>query len=422
MAWLEQHPISGTYQLNFRLGGAKFKRSLKTSDEREAATRLARVEENIRLVEAGRFVLPDRGDPASFLLSDGKLNGEPKVAERLALANLTERYRAALPEGALESESLRVAELHVRHFLRILGVRKKLADVSLANLQDYVLQRSREPGKRGKTVSVGTIRKELATLSTLWNWAAQHGYVTGQLPKRGLKFPKLDERSPFQTYAQITRQIERGRVTANQEAELWDCLYLSTSELGDLLDVLQKRCQYGFLYPMAFMAAHTGARRSELCRSREVDFDFESATLLIREKKRSKGKLTTRLVPMTPSLKRVLEKWFAEKEGSAFAFPSDHKVERTHRPRFEEGCVAPDEASHHLYQSITGTKWAKIRGWHIFRHSFISNCASAGVDQRMIDSWVGHQTDAMRRRYTHLFPHVQHAAIAGVFHQPAAAS
>ena len=33
----------------------------------------------------------------------------------------------------------------------------------------------------------------------------------------------------------------------------------------------------------------------------------------------------------------------------------------------------------------------------------------------MIDSWVGHQTDAMRRRYTHLFPHVQHAAIAGVF-------
>ncbi|MCI0332110.1 MAG: site-specific integrase, partial [Planctomycetes bacterium] len=329
MAWLEQHPISGTYQLNFRLGGAKFKRSLKTSDEREAATRQARVEENIRLVEAGRLVLPEHGDPASFLLSDGKLNGKPKVAERLALADLIERYRAALPKGALESESLRVTELHVRHFVRILGVRKKLADVSLANLQDYVLQRSREPGKRGKRVGVGTIRKELATLTTLWNWAAQHGYVTGQLPKRGLKFPKLDERAPFQTYSQIIRQIERGRLTATQEAELWDSLYLSTSELADLLDVLQNRCNYGFLYPMAFMAAHTGARRSELCRSREVDFDFESATILIREKKRSKGKLTTRLVPMTPSLKHVLEKWFVEKEGSAFAFPSDHKVERT---------------------------------------------------------------------------------------------
>jgi hypothetical protein len=32
MAWLEKHPVFGTYQLNFRLGGTKFKRSLKTSD------------------------------------------------------------------------------------------------------------------------------------------------------------------------------------------------------------------------------------------------------------------------------------------------------------------------------------------------------------------------------------------------------
>jgi integrase len=168
---------------------------------------------------------------------------------------------------------------------------------------------------------------------------------------------------------------------------------------------------------MAFMAAHTGARRSELCRSRDVDYDFEAATILIREKKRSKGKSTTRLVPMTPQLLEVLETWFRDKEGSPFAFPAEHQVERTRRPRFEEGCVAPDQASHHLDRTLAGTKWAAIRGWHIFRHSFISNCACAGVDQRMIDSWVGHQTDAMRRRYTHLFPHVQHAAIAGVFHK-----
>lgn len=367
------------------------------------------------------MVLPERGDPASILLSDGKLNGKPKVAERLALSNLIVRYRSALPDGALETESLRIAEFHIRHFVRILGLRKKLADVGLGDLQRYVLERSREPGKRGKTISVGTIRKELATLTTLWNWAAQHGYVEGQLAKRGLKFPKLDERPPFQTCAQITRQIERGRLSAIQEAELWDTLFLSTAELDDLLTIIRQRSDYDFLYPMAFMAAHTGARRSELCRSREVDFDFEAATILIREKKRSKGKRTTRLVPMTPQLNHVLKKWFAEKEGSAFTFPADHQVERVHRPRFEEGCVAPDEASHHFYKSLAGTKWEQIRGWHIFRHSFISNCACGGVDQRMIDSWVGHQTDEMLRRYTHLFPHVQHAAIAGVFRQPAAA-
>jgi integrase len=166
---------------------------------------------------------------------------------------------------------------------------------------------------------------------------------------------------------------------------------------------------------MVLMAAHTGARRSELCRSREVDVDFKAATLLVREKKRTKGKRTTRLVPLTPQLKAVLQKWFDEKKPSPFTFPADHQVMRAHRPRFEEGCVSPDQASHHLDHVLKGTRWEKIRGWHIFRHSFISNCASAAVDQRMIDSWVGHQTDAMRRRYTHLLPHAQHAAIAGVF-------
>jgi hypothetical protein len=42
MAWLEQHPVAGTYQLVFRLGGVKFKRSLKTIDEREATKVRAR--------------------------------------------------------------------------------------------------------------------------------------------------------------------------------------------------------------------------------------------------------------------------------------------------------------------------------------------------------------------------------------------
>lgn len=380
-----------------------------------------RVEENIRLVESGRMTLPEQGDVTSFLLSDGKLNGKPKAAPRLRLGDLVVRYREALPSDALEPESLRITELHMRHFVRILGVRKNLGELTLDDLQRYVLKRSNEPGKRNPNVSVGTIRKELTTLNTLWNWAALHGYVTGLLPKRGLKFPKLDDHPPFQTYAQVVRQVNRGRLTTAEQARLWDCLYLSTAELDDLLAIVREQSKYAFLYPMVYLAAHTGARRSELCRSREVDYDFEAATILIREKKRTKGKRTMRLVPMTPQLRRVLTAWFRTKEGSPFAFPAEHHVDRTRRPRFEEGCVSPDQASHHLEYVLAGSKWENVIGWHIFRHSFISNCASAGVDQRMIDSWVGHQTDAMRRRYTHLFPHVQHAAIAGVFRQPAAA-
>ena len=40
-----------------------------------------------------------------------------------------------------------------------------------------------------------------------------------------------------------------------------------------------------------------------------------------------------------------------------------------------------------------------------FRHSFASNLAAASVDQRIIDEWMGHQTEEqMRTRYRHLFP------------------
>jgi hypothetical protein len=34
---------------------------------------------------------------------------------------------------------------------------------------------------------------------------------------------------------------------------------------------------------------------------------------------------------------------------------------------------------------------------------------------RLIDHWVGHSTDAMRRRYSHLLPAVSQAAILSVF-------
>ena len=56
-----------------------------------------------------------------------------------------------------------------------------------------------------------------------------------------------------------------------------------------------------------------------------------------------------------------------------------------------------------------------IRGWHVFRHSFISACASRGIDQRLIDEWVGHTTEEMRRRYRHLYPSVQRQALDSVF-------
>ena len=72
-------------------------------------------------------------------------------------------------------------------------------------------------------------------------------------------------------------------------------------------------------------------------------------------------------------------------------------------------------AHEHFKRTLAGSIWSKLRGWHAFRHSFCSNCAAAGVDQRIISAWVGHQTDDMVRRYRHLIPNRQQQAIQQVF-------
>jgi integrase len=54
--------------------------------------------------------------------------------------------------------------------------------------------------------------------------------------------------------------------------------------------------------------------------------------------------------------------------------------------------------------------WFKI-GFHTYRHSFASNLACLGVDQRIIDEFMGHQTEEMRKRYRHLFPKQRRPAI-----------
>ena len=61
------------------------------------------------------------------------------------------------------------------------------------------------------------------------------------------------------------------------------------------------------------------------------------------------------------------------------------------------------------------TKWFVVKGYHVLRHSFISALANKGIDQRIIDELVGHQTEAMRRRYRHLYPQTVANAVKKVF-------
>ena len=151
-------------------------------------------------------------------------------------------------------------------------------------------------------------------------------------------------------------------------------------------------------------------------RSRIDDIDFDAETIMIREKKRVRGKRTTRAVPMSPILKNTLRKWVDEQHpGGQYTFCLGVDVPRSRKDRSQLSPLTPSETHNHLQRTIAGSQWEKIRGWHVFRHSFCSNCAASGVDQRIINAWLGHQTEEMVRRYRHLIPNQEQAAIRIVF-------
>jgi hypothetical protein len=71
-----------------------------------------------------------------------------------------------------------------------------------------------------------TVRKELVSLRTAWNWGVHMGLVTGRFPAlKRVKMPKPEEKPHFQTRQEIERQI--GSLDKKGIAELWDALYLT---------------------------------------------------------------------------------------------------------------------------------------------------------------------------------------------------
>jgi integrase len=260
-----------------------------------------------------------------------------------------------------------------------------------------------------------TLRKEMATFRGCWNWGAAHGLVAGPFPSEGLLYPKGEEKPPFMTREEVERRVARGGLGEAEVDELWNSLYLTLPEIDELLAHVRGHARHPFIHPMFVFAAHTGARRSEMLRARVDDVDLEGGTVLLREKKRRKGERTTRRVPLSPLLQGVLREWLAAHPGGQHLFCHAGAILRSKTRRTGPTPITRNEAHDHLQRTLAGGKWEVLRGWHVLRHSFASNCAAKGVDQRLIDEWMGHQTEAMRKRYRHLLPSTQREALGLVF-------
>lgn len=269
--------------------------------------------------------------------------------------------------------------------------------------------------RRRKGVAPVTLKKEMATVRACWNWAVHGGVLKGVFPGKGLRFPKEEEKEPFRNFAEIEAILVAENPDDDRREMLGEALYLTRPEIEEFLLYVRQNATKPWVYPTMAFGAYTGARRSEILRALATDVDLAGGTTILREKKRVKGRRSTRTAPVTPKLAAALQEWFAVRPESPFLFCQSQQVSRSKTKREGPTAVTKDEAHDHFRRTVADSKWQVLRDYHVLRHSFISALASQGVDQRVIDEVVGHQSEEQRKRYRHLYPGVMREAITRVF-------
>jgi integrase len=397
------------YHCTFRFRGKRYYFALGKLTEAQALAKGAEVDETLTLLERGRLTVPDGVALEDFVAAGGKVPAVSARPETVTARQLIDHYLQTHANGTVEQSTLVTARSHLNHFAQTVGERFRVRGLTLLDLQGHIDRR------RKKGVSPVTLKKEVATVRACWNWAVQGGLLKGAFPGKGLRYPKEEEKEPFRTFAEIEAVIAaEGPDDARRDA-LWEALYLTRPEVEELLAYVRRNGTLPWVYPMVAFAAYTGARRSEMLRALAADVDLSGGTVTVREKKRVRGKRSTRTAPLTPKLAGVLRDWLAVRPECPSLFCQAQRVSRSKTRRDGPTAVTQDEAQDHFRRTVEGSKWQVLRGYHVLRHSFISALASEGVDQRVIDEVVGHQSEEQRKRYRHLYPGVMREAIARVF-------
>ena len=173
--------------------------------------------------------------------------------------------------------------------------------------------------------------------------------------------------------------------------------------------MVRERADEDFAPLLHILPAYLGLRRGELLRLRWQDVNLDAGLVTARSRKQSQQvEETTRDIDLHSELRRELTAWRQRRPRGQYVI--------CHRKDLAP--LESNEANRAFWQPLRNTSW-ELDGkrnlfkvsFHVYRHSFASNLAAQGIDQRMIDEFMGHMTFAMRRRYQHLFPQRRREAI-----------
>ncbi len=397
---------SGSYIACFRFGGRQYQRALKTRDPEAAKGALGAIINRVYKLTTGDVHAPEGEDIVEFIVwGDGApvralpTPAEKEPEQKCSVAELVRQYLDD-QEGLKAASTLGTERTHLSNLRKFLGpkVDAPVERITEDDLNAFLRKRERE----AKGV---TVHKERQTLRAFFKWAARKTRLPSS-PAEELRMVQAGEdKSAFRTVDEVEEILQRGALADDEVNALWEGLYLTEEEIGEILRTIEAKADLDFLHPMVAVPAYTGMRRGEVVRRlRWSDIGFTTKTITARSQKQStQQKETSRTIAMHPDLEQILLAYRKKRPRGQYVICHSRSLSP----------LTVSEAHTRFQAVLRGTRWERalpsgkkkiVIGFHTFRHSFASNLAAKGVDQRIIDRWMGHQTEEMRKRYQHLFP------------------
>lgn len=312
--------------------------------------------------QAEEFVEKARQDAKT-----GRLNLPKGRKIALGFADAADKYLVKLEQEGGKDLVMKRRRLSL-HLVPFFGD-TPLSKISGFDIERYKKQRLQEiaiPGgakqkpkdeTKLKTTSPGTVNRELAALSHLFNKAIEWGWIDRR-PARIKRFSEAQGRIIYLTIDQIKRLIEYAKQDQNPQ-----------------------------IYPFIIIGLETSMRRMEILSIRREHVNLQHRTICI-----PKAKAGAREQPITQHLAEFIEGYMAAlPKGTPWLFPSPAAIEghaMDIRKPFRRVVIAaglnPDEV---------------VR--HTLRHTAITHLVQAGVDLPTVKRISGHKTLIMVERYAH---------------------
>lgn len=169
-------------------------------------------------------------------------------------------------------------------------------------------------------------------------------------------------------------------------------IVLSQKELVRLLDATESLRDRALL----MVTYASGLRVSEVVHLRVEDIDSERMIIHVRQGKGSKD----RLVPLSPSLLKVLRKWWRVSKPRTWLFPGEDR-EQPLSMRTLRNIVRRTAKRAKLKKRVTP---------HTLRHSFATHLLEMGTDVRTVQALLGHARLSSTMQYNHVVRHIVTAA------------